>query len=101
MSTPVGRELIRVPALEVEYELFGDLPIQALGVVRGREFYYHLRHGEWTFEVADECGDLMSDHDQEPVFHRHGRVSYTDSTFETAKAQIQGCCMEYLNSCEQ
>jgi hypothetical protein len=101
MSTSVWRELIRVPALEVQYEIFGDLPIQALGVVRNREFYFRLRHGEWTFEVADERGDLMSDHDQKQVFYRQGKVSHVDSTSETAKAQILCCLEEYLESCDQ
>lgn len=56
--------------LGLEYELFGQAPVQALGTLCGREFYFRSRHDEWTFEMADENGDLPSDRGGTTVFYR-------------------------------
>ena len=31
-------------------------PVQAEGTVAGHRFYFHARHDEWTFAVAEQVG---------------------------------------------
>lgn len=45
----------------VEFEIWGSAPVQALGSLSGREFYFRARHDGWSCEVADDCGQLPSD----------------------------------------
>jgi hypothetical protein len=49
------------PEIEAEYEIYGEAPVQAFGTIFGRDIYFRSRHNEWTFEVADEAGNLPSD----------------------------------------
>jgi hypothetical protein len=58
--------------LGVEYELWGEYPVQALGEIRGRDFYFHAKHYEWEFEIADAAGRLPSDGGK-PEFVRRGK----------------------------
>ena len=59
--------------LGLAYEIWGAAPLQALGTVGDREFYFRARHTEWEFEVALENGDLPSDVGAEPVFRKTGK----------------------------
>ena len=61
-----------IPDLGIEYELWGAYPVQALGTIRGREFYFHAKYHEWEFEVADARGVLPSDGGN-PEFVRRGK----------------------------
>jgi hypothetical protein len=61
-----------VPDLGIEYDLWGEYPVQALGQIRGREFYFRAKHSEWEFEVADADGVLPSDGGK-PEFVRRGK----------------------------
>ena len=49
------------PEFEANYEIWGAAPVQAIGTAFGRDIYFRARHDEWTFEVADEAGNLPSD----------------------------------------
>jgi hypothetical protein len=59
--------------LQLDYEIWGEAPLQALGKIADREFYFRCRHNEWSFEVALENGDLPSDVGAKPVFYRTGK----------------------------
>jgi hypothetical protein len=56
-----GKILVRDPDLDLQYELWGQAPVQALGTFLGHDIYFRARHDEWTFEVADDDGNLPSD----------------------------------------
>ena len=59
--------------LKLEYEIDDGPPIQALGTIAGREFYFHSKHSNWSFEVANDLGDLPTDVGGESVFHLQSR----------------------------
>ncbi|MCG8460697.1 MAG: hypothetical protein MI919_30815, partial [Holophagales bacterium] len=54
-----------------ELEVFGSAPVQPLGTVDGRDFYFRARHDAWSAEVADSLGMLPSDGFSGGLF-RHG-----------------------------
>ena len=85
-----------LPDLELEYELFGEAPVQAMGKVAGRDFYFRARHNHWEFEVAMEDGRFPSDLDLPPVFQREGKCR--DASFmptRDAHGIIERCAREY------
>jgi hypothetical protein len=55
------RILVSNPQFEADYEIWGAAPVQAIGTAFGRDIYFRARHNEWTFEIADETGNLPSD----------------------------------------
>ncbi len=59
--------------LGLDYEIWGQAPLQALGTIRDREFYFRSRHDGWSFEVSLENGDLPTDVGADPVFYREGK----------------------------
>ena len=81
----------------LKFEIFGQAPVQALGTVAGRELYFRARHDEWEFEVALEDGEIASDHDEPPVFHRTGRSENAGfMSEEEAEALVRNCAEQYL-----
>ena len=44
-----------------DLEVFGSAPVQAVGAVEGRDFYFRSRHDEWSVEVANASGGMPSD----------------------------------------
>jgi hypothetical protein len=52
---------VEAPEWDVSFEVNGACPVQAFGTVRGRDLFFHARHGEWSFDVADSTGNLPSD----------------------------------------
>ena len=94
-----GLERISDPQLQLECEVWGHAPVQALGSVGGREFYFRARHTEWTFEVATESGALPSDIGVEPVFDRSGAHENASwMSLEEAIAIIKRCALEFVTS---
>jgi hypothetical protein len=93
------KQKVENSCLSLMYELWGEAPVQALGTVGGREFYFRARHSAWEFEVANEQGDLPSDVGESLVYHRRGE--YMNAGFmskETAVFLIEKCAQEYLES---
>ena len=64
---------IRLPDLGVEYELYGEQPVQADGFIQGRGFHFHAKHSNWSFEVANDLGEFPSDIGGNAVFVVEGR----------------------------
>jgi len=86
-------------ARQLECEIWGSAPVQALGTVAGREFYFRSRHTEWTFEVATENGDLPTDVGVEPVFYRESKYENASyMSLEQGIAIIQRLASEYVTS---
>jgi hypothetical protein len=84
-----------VPDLGIEYNLWGEYPVQAMGEVRGREFYFRAKHDEWEFEVADASGVLPSDGGK-PEFVRRGK--HADASYmphDEAAKLIESFVREY------
>ena len=84
-----------VPDLGIEYDLWGQYPVQASGEIRGREFYFRAKHYEWEFEVADASGVLPSD-GGEAEFVRCGK--HPDASYmphDQAAALIDSFLREY------
>lgn len=83
--------------LSLEYELDGPAPVQALGTIAGRDFYFRSRHSEWSFEIANERGDLPSDVGEPVIFQRHGM--YRNASYmpdEVATEIIEKCAIDFL-----
>lgn len=71
-----GLQLLQVEAPEYDatFEVYGECPVQAFGIVLGRELYFRARHEKWSFDVADHAGNLPSDgHRESDGFYREGR----------------------------
>lgn len=84
--------------LQLEYEIWGEGPLQALGAILGREFYFRSRHDEWSFEVALDNGDLPSDVGAEPVFYRTGNFeNASNMPIETGITIIRRLATEFVN----
>jgi hypothetical protein len=68
--------LLNDPSIGLQGELSGPSPIQALGKILGRDFYFHAKHSQWVFEVADDLGNLPSDTGNEEVFTLKSRRKF-------------------------
>jgi hypothetical protein len=78
-------------------ELWGAAPVQALGAVNGREFYFRARHNEWTFEIARDSGSALPSDGGPPGFLRSAR--FPNASFmplSTAEALIVECVESFL-----
>lgn len=102
---PVVSEQARVPEsrqvtfaeLGLEYVVGGCCPVQANGTIRGRQFYFHARHSNWTFEVANDLGELPSDVGGNAVFFlesRHNDAGYMSSA--EASRIVEACSRLFL-----
>lgn len=56
-----ARLYVSAPEFDARFEVCGACPVQGFGEVRGRELYFRARHNGWSFEVANEAGELPSD----------------------------------------
>jgi hypothetical protein len=86
-----------VPELGLEYEVEGAAPVQALGTIRGREFYFRARHSNWTFEVANDLGELPTDVGGDALFYLQSR--HNDASFlslDEACVIIEHCAKSFL-----
>ena len=99
--TEESRDQIRVcdPSHDFTFEMWGMAPVQALGEVAGRDFYFRARHNEWSCEVSDSDGRLSSDGCSGPdTFYREGRhenASYMK--LREALKIIDKCMSEYFS----
>jgi hypothetical protein len=85
--------------LQLEFEVWGEAPVQAIGTMGGREFYFRSRHTGWTLEVANETGDLPTDVGMAPVFFREGQ--YDNASYmplDKAVSIIKRCALEYITT---
>lgn len=57
----IERLFVDAPELYAEFEVWGTCPVQALGTVLGRELFFRARGEHWSFDVADDDGNLPSD----------------------------------------
>lgn len=91
-----GRELIQETivdaSLGLDYELTGSMPVQGVGTIGGREFYFRARHSNWEFEVADDLGNLPSDAGGNSVFHVSGRFRLADEMSAGDAVKIIAAC---------
>ncbi|MCI0456555.1 MAG: hypothetical protein L0Z62_06200 [Gemmataceae bacterium] len=89
---------VSIPHLDVEYEVWGQAPVQALGTVLGREFYFRARHDCWSFEVADDQGRFPSDGGGVVGFTREGHHdSASYMPLDEACRIIEKCIQELLH----
>jgi hypothetical protein len=86
-----------MPEPRIQFELSKD-PFQAIGKIDGREFYFHARHSNWRFEIADDLGGLPSDTGGNPVFRVDGRFPMVDPimTEEDATTIIRRCATLFV-----
>lgn len=88
---------VNVPELYLRYELSGPLPIQAFGTIKDRDFYFHARHSNWSFEMADDFGSLPSDTGNNPVFTIESRRKLADDMLPNeARGIVTACARFYL-----
>ena len=84
-----------VPDLGIEYDLWGEYPVEALGEVPDREFYFQAKYSEWEFEVADANGVLPSDGGK-PEFVRLGKhFDASHMPHDEAASLIESFLREY------
>ena len=87
---------MKVERLGLEYES-SQLPIQAIGTIGGRGFYFIAKHSNWTFEVADDLGDFPSDTGGNPVFTIEARYAHAGEMSEDeVKRIIEGCASAFI-----
>jgi hypothetical protein len=106
-TTPLGRTIVTEPGRVavsdpdqcIEYEIYGNAPVQGFGTVIGREFYFRARHDGWRFEVADHKGDWPSDARADgDAFYREGRYDNASyMPFDKAMRIIDRCLGEYTD----
>ena len=84
-----------VPDLDIEYELWGEYPVQALGEIRGRDFYFRAKHSEWEFEVADADGVLPSDGGEDEFVRRGKHPDASHMPHDEAASLIESFLREY------
>lgn len=85
--------------------LWGFCPVQALGTINERPFYFRAHLNCWTFSVAAApTGDpVQVSIGQAPGWHverRYGRENEHDASFmphSHAHKFIMGCARSYLN----
>jgi|GEM_PF-5460862 len=94
-----GLSLLRVtaPEYDAEFEVWGDCPVQALGMVGGRDLYFRARSKGWSLDGADTDGHLPSDgYRESDGFYREG--GYADAGWmplQDAVAIIVRCLSEF------
>jgi hypothetical protein len=102
--TQESPDLIRVndEMHSFSFELHGWAPVQALGEVGTREFYFRARHTDWSCEVSDSSGELPSDgRATSDAFIREGKcpnASYMP--LREALKVIDRCMSEYFAATE-
>ena len=106
-TTPLGRTIVTEPGriavsdpdMCIEYEIYGYAPVQGFGKVIDRDIYFRARHDGWSFDIADNKGDLPSDGFADPDgFYREGafeNASYMP--IEKAMRLIDRCLQEYID----
>jgi hypothetical protein len=88
---------VNSPELHLQFELSGPLPIQAFGTIRNRDFYFHAKHSNWTFEMADDFGSLPSDTGNNQVFAIQGHCKFADEMSpDEARRIVTACARLYL-----
>lgn len=81
----------------VDYEIFGEAPVQALGTIGGHEFYFRARHDTSEFEVESSTDSMLSEERTEPGFRREGKVANASfMSQERAVALIDSCVIQFL-----
>ena len=106
-TTALGRKIVteaeRIavsdPDLCIEYEIYGNAPVQGFGKVIDRDIYFRARHDGWSFDIADHKGDLPSDGFADPDgFYREGQFENASyMPFEKAMWFIDRCLQEYID----
>ncbi|HEX8916810.1 MAG TPA: hypothetical protein VF796_30955 [Humisphaera sp.] len=81
------------------FEVYGAAPVQASGSVGTRTFYFHARHSNWSFEMADDLGELPTDTGNNPVFSVHGRHRDAgEMPLDEASKIIEACARLFLST---
>ena len=88
--------------LELDCRLGGYCPVQGMGTVAGRPFYFHARHDTWTFAVSETAGLEPEDrYSGEKGFYREGAYGERGGEeagwmpLDEAEALIRRCAEEY------
>lgn len=92
-----NKRTIEINGAIVEYELSQPPPLQGSGRIAGREFYFIAKHSNWSFEVANDFGELPSDVGGNTVFTVQSR--HNDAGFmpmDEASKIIEDCARLYL-----
>ncbi|MDB5296131.1 MAG: hypothetical protein JWO31_2114 [Phycisphaerales bacterium] len=81
------------------FEVYGAAPVQADGTIGNRQFYFRAKHSNWTFEMADDLGELPTDTGNNAVFSVEGRYrSAGDMSLDEASKIIEACAKLYVGT---
>jgi hypothetical protein len=86
----------RISDLGIEYLLFGNHLIQAVGEIGGRDFYFHAKDSDWFFEVADSKNVLPSDGGHPHFVRRGKRLDAGYMPHDEVAAMIEAFLREYI-----
>lgn len=75
------------------FEMWGNDPVQAIGNVGEREFYFRSRHNEWSCEVSNINQQLPSDGQAPDGFIRKGQHSNASYMALREAIRIIDACM--------
>lgn len=96
MTESIETKVVIDKALNLEYEINGIAPVQAVGTIANRDLYFRARHEEWTFDISNEAGQLPSD-GFEGGFFKKGRFKNAGyMPYIEAEKIISDCVKEYL-----
>lgn len=91
------RLIVSAPEFEAAFEVWGSYPVQGIGTILGRDLYFRAKHDGWSFDVADNAGNLPSDGYQDSDgFYRE--AAYPNASWmphREAVTIIERCLREY------
>jgi len=92
------RLAIMAPEFDATFEVWGTCPVQGIGSVAGRDLYFRARERQWTFDIADDCGNLPSDgFANVNGFYRESAYREADyMSHEQAVRIMEKCLEEYF-----
>jgi hypothetical protein len=96
---------IRDEQLELDCHLSGYCPVQGMGTVAGRPFYFRARHDAWTFAVSEtpdlEAEDIYSSEKgfyKQSAYGKPGGEEAGWMPLDEAETLIRHCAAEYAST---
>jgi hypothetical protein len=82
-------------------------PVQYEGTIEGKFFFFHARHNEWSFCIADTLEEAIDGFSEREVFVKRGRYGSDQNPgygvhaasympHEEAERLIRACSSEYI-----
>jgi hypothetical protein len=94
---------VRDNAIQLEFRLYGQCPVQGEGTLLGHQLYFRARWNEWSFAVADSVNiDPVDIQLAGQGFLREGQCGEPNGDeascmdYDNAEAIVRRCAAEYV-----